>query len=150
MGSPPNYVGEYRDGLYKKRVVVLSTGSTNIDLRHEDSGTIFRLAEITTAYLYLPRISSLALGTVFELVLLEQASSADVKIVSLDSSALIQSAFSSIVDNATTICPNSTFLTAGRFTAVSSVVWILEQMTGHSGHFGTTAADSNIGGWTTG
>ena len=148
----PNLIGEYRDGFYRKRVVKITTASTAYDISAKESGTIFWLNTATTMNFRLPRASSAALGTIFEFAIQEQASNDDIRITcnTYDSSALIQTAFSSAVDNHTTVIPNSTFFTGARLTAVSSIVWMLEQITGHSGYFGSTAGDSDVGGWTTG
>jgi hypothetical protein len=146
----PNKDGFYRDGAYRRNIINLSTavGST-FDPPIEDSGSWYRLGGATTLVVSLPKISSKWLGLEYTFSVVEQASSANFKInVGNDSSALIKTAFSSLIDNHTSVIPASTFDTAGRFTAVTSVVWVLEQVTGGS-QFSSVASDF-VGGWTTG
>jgi len=147
----PNEVGFYRDGLFRRNVEKLSTVSTAIDISPNKSGTVFWINTATTLNIRLPRISSQALGLTYDFAIQEQASSDDVRITCnvKDSSAIIQTAFSSVVDNHTTVIPASTFFTGARLTAVSSVVWMLEQITEGAGNFSSVAADK-VGGWTTG
>lgn len=156
MGNPPTLVGEYRDGLYRKKVASsISSGgiSTVYDLEPSESGTLFFVNTASSGMtVNLPKISSNLLGLVYEFAIQEQDSSGDFKVVcsKFDSSALIQTAFSSVVDNHTTAIPASTFFTGGRFTAVSSIVWMLEQITGRgSYHFSSGAGDA-VGAWSTG
>ncbi len=146
----PNLIGEYRDGFYRKKIIKVSSGSTAYDISPDESGAIFWLNTATTMNFRLPRVSSEALGLTYELTIQEQASSDDVRLTcnTFNSSAIIQTAFSSIVDNHTTAIPASTFLTGAKITAVSSIVWILEQIT--MGYGESSAASSNKGGWTTG
>jgi hypothetical protein len=153
MGNGPNLIGEYRDGLYRRRVASsLSSGTTAHDLVPEESGTIFFINTATTMTISLPKISSNQLGIVYEFAIQEQASSDDIKIKcsKFDSSAIIQSAFSSAVDNHTTVIPASTFFTGGRFTAVSSIVWMLEQLTGRGSYAFSSGATDAVGAWSTG
>lgn len=151
MGNPPNEVGEYRDGLYRRHVKKISTALTSYDVAPEESGVIFWYNTGTTMTVNLPKVSSNQLGLVFEFAIQECDSSNDFKLVcsKFDSSAVIQTAFSSIIDNHTTAIPASTFFTGARVTAVSSVVWMLEQITALAGAFSTGAADG-VGGWSTG
>lgn len=148
-------IGEYRNGRYRKRVVPVTTASTVYDVQSSESGTIFWLNTATTMTFRLPRASSQELGWVFEFAIQEQASSNDVKVTcnAFNSSALIQSAFSSVVDNHTTVIPASTFFTGARLTAVSSIVWMLEQLTiGSGGNISSASSgvSGTAGGWTTG
>ena len=151
-----NELGIYRDGLYRKKIVHVSTGSSGVssiyDISPDESGALFVYGTGSTITFHLPKISSKALGLVYEFFIHNPDAANDVKVAcsKFDSSALIKTAYSSVSSEHTTAIPNSTFPTGGKFTAVSSIVWMLEQLTGHSGHFGTTAADSNVGGWTTG
>jgi hypothetical protein len=147
MGNIPNKIGHYRDGLYRRKVHTLSTD--NHTLSFEQSGTLFFVPTATTCVIKLPRISSKWLGVEYEFFIQEQASSNDVKInCSLDSSAIIQTNFSSVVDNHSTIIPGSTFATFGRLTAVSSIVWMLTP--GANSYSMSSAATDNLAGWTTG
>ena len=145
-----NELGIYRDGRYRENVQKISTGSTSYDLSPDESGSIFWLNTATTMTFNLPKVSSKALGLTYTLALQEQASSDDVKVTcsKFDSSAAIQTAFSSVIDTHTTAIPGSTFFTGGRFTAISTVVWMLEQLT--AGYTHVNDATSNMGGWTTG
>ena len=149
-----NELGIYRDGLYRKKIVHVSTGSSGVssiyEISPDESGALFVYGTGSTMTFHLPRISSKALGLVYEFAIAEQASSLDVKVAcsKFDSSAIIQTAFSSVIDNHTTAQPASTFFTGGKFTAVSSVVWMLEQLT--VGYSYSTDASGNMGGWTTG
>jgi len=147
MGQYPNKIGQYRDGLYRRKVERLSTADQAIP--SSKSGTLFFVPTATTATYQLPKISSKWLGVEFEFFVQEQASSDDIKInCALDSSAAIQTNFSSVVDNHSTVIPGSTFATFGRFTAVSSVVWILTP--GVNSYSMSSAATDNLSGWTTG
>lgn len=153
MAKLPHLVGDRRDGLYRKRIASsLSSGTTAHDLHPGESGTLFFVNTATTMTVNLPKISSNQLGLVYEFAVQEQASSNDFKIVcsKFDSSALIQSAFSSDVDNHTTVIPASTFFTGGRLTAVSSIVWMLEQLTGRGSYSFSSLATDAVGSWTTG
>ena len=145
-------IGHYRDGYFRRNVQEISTASTRYEVPVNESGALYWLNTASSMNIILPRISSKWLGLTYEFALQEQASSDDVKLRCdiFDSSAIIQTAFSSVVDNHTTAIPNSTFMTGGRITAVSSIVWMLEQITGPAGTFGTTNADNAVGGWTTG
>ena len=144
-------LGVYHDGVYRKNIVQVSSGSTAYDIAPEESGATFWLNTATTLNFRLPRISSHLLGLTYELAIQEQASSDDVRVTcnTFDSSAIIQTAFSSIVDNHTTAIPASTFFTGARLTAVSTIVWMLEQITAAGYAFSSAATDA-VGGWTTG
>ena len=146
----PNQVGFYRDGFYRRNVKAISTASTRFEVPVEESGALYSINTATTLNVILPKISSKWLGLEYEFWLQEQASSDDVKVRCdvFDSSALIQTNFSSIVDNHTTVIPGSTFATFGRFVAVSSVVWQL--LPGANSYSMSSAATDNLSGWTTG
>jgi len=145
-----NLIGEYRDGYYRKQVIKFSSEISSYNLSPEESGAIF-FAKISTHVINLPKISSLCLGITYEFAITEQASSGNFKLVcsKFDSSAIIQTALSSVIDYNTTVTPASTFFTGARVTAVSSVIWMLEQITA-SGYSFSSAATAAIGGWTTG
>ena len=146
-----NPLGIYRDGLFRKTVIQVSTGSTNYDISADESGAIFWINTASTVNFRLPKVSSLALGLTYEFAIQEQATSNDIRITcnTFDSSALIQTAFSSIVDNHTTAIPASTFFTGARITAVSTIVWMLEAITAAGYAFSSAASDA-VGAWTTG
>ena len=157
--SYPNELGQYRDGLYRRRVVdVVSTvnriaaagTSAGIGpLTVEESGTYFYVPALTAAVHTLPKISSKWLGVEYTYYVAVQASSGAFKInCVLDSSASIKMNFSSVVDEHSTISPGTTLATAITLTAVSSVVWMGQPLS-HNGYSGSSAATSNCGGWTT-
>ena len=155
----PNELGQYRDGLYRRRVVnVVSTvnriaaagTSKGIGpLTAEESGTYFYVPTLTAAVHTLPRISSKWLGLEYTYYVADQASSGAFKInCVLDSSAKIKMNFSSEVDEHTSISPGSKLKTAITLTAVSSVVWMGQPLS-HNGYSHTSDATSNLCGWTT-
>ena len=152
MPQYPNEVGFYRDGFYRRNIVQVSTASSRYNIPEEESGAVYHLALASTMNFILPRVSSKWLGLTYEFAIEEQASSLDVRIRCdvNDSSALIKTGLSSIIDENTTLAPNSTFFTGARVTAISSVTWVLEQITGITDFFGTTASDSEVYAWTTG
>lgn len=147
----PSKIGHYRDGLYRQKVssiAVASSGPT--DLSFDQSGTLFYVPLATTHTIRLPKISSKWLGIEYTFFVAEQASSDDVRInTALDSSAMIQMNFSSVIDNHSTVIPGSTFATGLRVTAVSSVVWMGQPITANSYSMSSAATD-NLSGWTTG
>ena len=150
MGHP-NQIGFYRDGLFRRKVEVLPGGATTITVTPDQSGTLFSFdSSLSTQTVLLPRISSNWLGLTYEFFIPEQASSDDVRInCSLDSSAEIDMALSSVVGRHSTIIPGSTFPTAVRLTAVSSIRWMGTVLTA-GGYSMSSAATDNLGGWTTG
>src|SRR3990167_11473934 len=86
----PNLIGQYRDGLFRRKVEVISTASTGFNPDFEDSGKLFTLGAATTMFIRLPRLSSKHLGITYEFFMAPQSSAADVSIVTnLDSSARI-------------------------------------------------------------
>jgi len=127
---------------------VATSGPT--DIRQDQSGMLFYVPLATTHTFRLPKISSKWLGIEYTFFVSEQASSDDVKINTvLDSSATIQMNFSSVIDNHTTIIPGSTFATAIRLTAVSSIVWMGQSIMSNA-YVMSSAATDNLCGWTTG
>lgn len=145
-----NKIGFYRDGFYRKNVVTVDTGTSRYNVSPDESGTLFQLDLASTMNFILPRISSKALGLTYEFYISTQGSSLDVnlRVDVNDSSALLRSGFSSVVDRTSTARPATTMVTVCRVTAVSSIMWMLEQLSAAQGH--TTDVTSWAGGWTTG
>ena len=152
----PNLIGQYRDGLFRRKVEVLSTASTGFNPDFEDSGKIFSLAGATTMFIRLPRLSSKQLGINYEFFLQPQSSAADVNIVTnLDSSARIVGVGTSgsTADRVQSIRPNSTQVDARCYlVSVSSVLWLFDSALSlrinSSGELLTTQI--GYGGWSTG
>jgi hypothetical protein len=159
MGNP-NLQGFYRDGLFRRKVVVVSTalgtsGTTAArqNILPEDSGTIFMFGVATTASAGLPKISSKWLGLTYDFYFSTAANTADYTVQCPDdSSAGIYLALSSAgVGTPTTITPGSTDVPHGiRVTAISSIIWLGEPLmvNGASTH-NSTAASVGVGQWTT-
>ena len=149
MPTYPNKDGFYRDGKYRKNVIVVSTASSRYNVPEEESGSLFFLDTASTMNFILPKASSKWLGLEYTFYISTQASSLDVhvRVDVNDSSALIRTGFSSIVDRETSVSPGTTGITAGKFTAVSSIMWLLEQIS--MGYSHTSDATSNFAGWTT-
>jgi len=151
----PNLIGQYRDGLFRRKVEVISTASTGFNPDFEDSGKLFTLGAATTMFIRLPRISSKHLGINYEFFLTSQSSAADVNIVTnLDSSARIHGVGTSgsTGAEAQSVRPDTTAFSAWcRLTAVSTVVWIFEHngdaAVANSSGEGTTLT---VGDWSTG
>src|SRR3990167_5335038 len=126
----PNLIGQYRDGLFRRKVEVISTASTGFNPDFEDSGKLFTLGAATTMFIRLPRASSKQLGINYEFLLTSQSSAADVNIVTnLDSSARIVGAktSASTVSVGQSARPATTQYWAHcRLTVVSSIYWLFE------------------------
>ena len=152
----PNLIGQYRDGLFRRKVEVISTVSTGFNPDFEDSGKIFTVGAATTMFIRLPRISSKHFGITYEFLIAPQSSAADVNIVTnLDSSARIYGVGTSgsTGNAAQSIRPDTTQVHAyGRLTALSTVVWFFEQsaslIVNSSGELHTTQIGTGV--WSTG
>ena len=146
----PSKIGHYRDGLYRRNVKRISTATTGFDIPVAESGMTYFVPTWTTGRLNLPRISSKWLGLEYTFFIEEQASSDDISFSNdKDSSAIIQMNFSSAVDNSTGASPGSTFATAIRLTAVSSIVWMGQSIMSNS-YTMSSAANTNLSGWAVG
>ena len=147
----PNKLGFYRDGLYRRKVKSISTATTGYTVYPEDSGTLFYIPAWTTGRIHLPKISSNWLGLEYTFFDSGQASSLDlsIKADTLDSSAVIQMNYSSVVDNSSACSPGSTFPAGLRLTAMSSVVWMGQTITANSYSMSSDPAD-NLSGWVVG
>jgi hypothetical protein len=155
--SAPNLTGFYRDGRFRRRVVLVSSASTGLVLSAKDSGTLFRIPELTTQMAYLPKISSGRLGLTYEFLVEAQSSAANNFniVTNLDSSARIFGIGTSGSTDAIgqSAQPVSTMSRSfARFTAVSSVLWVMEQAyafrLNSSGEVLSTQI--GVGGWSTG
>lgn len=152
----PNLVGHYRDGLFRRKVVTISTASTGYNPSFEQSGSIFVVGSASTQMIRLPRISSKHLGIAYEFLVVPQSSAADVNIVTnLDSSARIYGVGTSgsTGNAAQSIRPDTTQVHAyGRLTALSTVIWFFEQsaslIVNSSGELHTTQIGTGV--WSTG
>mgnify|MGYP001581384732 CR=1 FL=1 len=162
MGYYPNRVGHYRDGLYRKQVTKLSSGSAstpdlvrNIDT--DESGTVFVIPRDTTAKLVLPSPSSKWLGLTYEFVVTSQASTGDVQITCTGNYSVVIRGLKKTSDLATTDAQSASLPTTepvwGKVTLVSSVAWEWEQrlrmVNDYTSNNDLVAEDFN-GMWTTG
>ena len=147
----PNKLGHYRDGLYRRSVKRISTATTGINVYAKDSGMTYFVPTWTTGAIHLPKISSKWLGVEFTFFVEEQASSLDlsIKADTADSSAVIQLNISSIVDNSSAVSPGSTFASALRVTAVSSIVWMGQPIMCNSYSMSSDDGDC-LSGWVVG
>ena len=147
----PNKIGFYRDGLYRQSVKRISTASTGVVIKSEDSGRVYFVPTWTTGRINLPRISSKWLGLEYTFFVQEQASSLDLSVKAdyANSSGIIQMNYSSVVDNSSACSPGSTFATGLRVTAVSSNVWMGQPITANSYSMSSDAGD-NLSGWVVG
>ena len=147
----PNKLGFYRDGLYRRSVKEISTATTGYTVYAKDSGMTYFVPTWTTGRIHLPKISSKWLGVEFTFFIEEQASSDDISIKAdtADSSAVIQLNYSSVVDNSSACSPGSTFASAIRLTAVSSIVWMGQPIMCNSYSMSSDAGD-NLSGWVVG
>ncbi len=146
MARFPNKIGFYRDGIYRKRVKVVSTGSTaTYNLASKDSGTVFRFGCVSTVAVGLPKISSKNLGVNYEIYFSTADAEGDYTVGCADTSAGIYLALSSAGSGTpSTITPTTTDHAHGiRVTAVSSIVWMGEPLM----ISGTTS--KTFGSWTT-
>ena len=154
MGIPA-FIGQYRDGLFRRKVEVISTVSTGFNPDFEDSGKLFTLAAATTMFIRLPRLSSKHLGVNYEFFVQPQSSAADINIVTnLDSSARIVGVGTSgsTADRVQSVRPDTTAFDAWcRVTAISSVLWLFQDnanaAVANSSGEGTTLT---VGDWSTG
>jgi len=152
----PNLIGQYRDGLFRRKVEVISTASTGFNPDFEDSGKLFTLGAATTMFIRLPRLSSKHLGITYEFFMAPQSSAADVSIVTnLDSSARIVGVGTSgsTADRVQSIRPATTHTDARcKLVSVSSVLWLFSAdysfRFNSSGELLTTQI--GVGGWSTG
>ena len=154
MGIPA-FIGQYRDGLFRRKVEAISTVSTGFNPDFEDSGKLFTLAAATTMFIRLPRLSSKHLGVNYEFFVQPQSSAADINIVTnLDSSARIVGVGTSgsTADRVQSVRPDTTAFDAWcRVTAISSVLWLFQDnanaAVANSSGEGTTLT---VGDWSTG
>ena len=155
--SAPNLTGFYRDGYFRRRVVTISTASTGYNVSADESGALFVAGEVTTQFIRLPRISSNRLGLTYDFSVAAQTSGADnLNIVTnLDSSASIigLGTSGSTGTGGQSARPDTTVARVfARFTAASSVLWIMEQalalQLNSSGELLSTYVAA--GGWSTG
>jgi len=150
----PNLIGQYRDGLFRRKVEVISTASTGFNPDFEDSGKLFTLAAATTVFIRLPRGSSKHLGITYEFLLAPQSSARDVNIVTnLDSSArMIQvKTTGSTGQEAQSLSPLTTQSWAhGRLTLVSSIRWLFESDEQPLNVNTSNSTEAAVGAWTTG
>lgn len=151
MPQYPNQIGFYRDGTYRRAVETISTATTRFSPTEEQSGTLFVVPEITTLAIALPSVSSRWLGLVYEFFVEEQATSDDVQIdASINKvNGVIMMNFSSQVDDSSRIMLDSTFATGIRLTAVSSVRWMGEAISGRGGYAFSSVATDAGGTWST-
>ena len=153
MGTP-NLVGHYRDGLFRRKVEVLSTASTGFNPDFEDSGKLFYLGAASTMFIRLPRASSKHLGINYEFLLQPQSSNRDVNIVTnLDSSARIVGVktSASTLHLTQSASPATTqYWTHCRMTVVSSIYWLFEPDEQHSNPDTSNTTLAGVGAWTTG
>ena len=155
--SAPNLTGFYRDGFFRRRVVTISTASTGYNVSPNESGTLFVAGEVTTQFVRLPRVSSKRLGLTYDFSVAEQTSGADNFniVTNLDSSARISGlgTSGSTGTAAQSARPASSVARAfARFTAVSSVLWTIEQAFALqvNSSFELLTTQVAAGGWSTG
>lgn len=146
-----NLNGFYRDGLFRREVEIVSTGSTApFVITQEQSGSIFSFGVVSTIGVELPRISSNWLGLTYEILFSTAATEGDYTVGCVaDTSGVIHLALTSAgVGTPSTITPNTTDSPHGiRVTAISSVVWMGEPL--FSNQYTTVAKAAAAGGWTT-
>ncbi len=147
----PNKLGFYRDGLYRQNVKEISTVSTGVSLKVEDSGMTYFVPIWTTGRIHLPRVSSKWLGVEYTIYVTSQASSDDISITAdkYNTSAKIHMNFSSVISVSTGASLGSTFATGIRLTALTSVVWMGQPITANSYSMSSAATD-NLSGWVVG
>ena len=143
--AEPQLIGHYRDGVYRRRVIRVSTGSTALYLINaEDSGAIYHFGVVSTIGIELPRLSTLALGITFDIYFSTADAVGDYTIATHRTVEGIHFALSSLgVVSPSTITPYSTDSPHGmRVTALSSLVWIGEPLL-------TNLQTSASGAWST-
>lgn len=158
----PNELGQYRDGLYRRRVEKVVSTVNRIaaagtskgigPLTPEESGTYFTVPPVTGVVHTLPKISSKWLGLEYTWYVSTQTAGTFKINCVLDSSANIKMPFSSEVDEHTSIATDSSFATAISLTAVSSVVWMGQAIMSNSYNATTkftTTVRPKLSGWTT-
>lgn len=154
MSNFPSKLGNKRDGLYRRNVKKMSTVSTaRVDLKPEDSGTIYVFGTVSTVSVRLPRGSSKWLGLTYDIYFSTADAAGDYTITVEDSSAqiMIRNTTGGIKDAAnSTITPASTDGPhAIRVTLISSVVWLGETLFNGVSTHNSTAASESIGMFTT-
>ena len=140
---------------FRRRVINYSTLSTaTLELTEAESGAIFFVPTVSTVKLSLPRISSKRLGLNYEIFFSTFDALADFNIVSTnDSSADIALVSrTSALSTASAITPATSVGTyAVRLTAVSSVRWMMENISGGRPSSANTSdlgvLDTRVGEW---
>ena len=143
--AEPQLIGHYRDGVYRRKVVRVSTGSTaRFNILAEDSGAIYHFGVISTICVVLPRLSTLVLGLTYYIYFSTADAVGDYTIATHNTDEGIHFALSSLgIVSPSTITPFSTDAPHGiRVTALSSLVWIGEPLLAN-------AQSTGSGAWST-
>ena len=141
----------------RKRVIVVSTNTTGLDLAAAESGAIIYLEGMTTIQVRLPKISTLALGLTYDICFINGGQAGDGLTImcasSADSSAQLRGVWTSnsTVSTAQEASLDTTeFDGFARVTAVSSINWMFEGLSQGAEGDGGGGAQDNMGNWTTG